>query len=202
VRIITLYGRSREWAVVLFGLMLLTAASWWIAEWFARSSGFWDATSRVPVTAVAPLLAATLIGSAMDSPDVDLDKASPVRWPLIRGGQVVAWTALAALTLGLVATTAPFTFGSAALVRNVIGYVGIACLATVLLGARLAWVPGIVIGLTLYFSAPDVPTQPDHWWAWSMQDGRRDGSWVVAGSLFLAGLTLYAGRDPKRGDLG
>lgn len=201
VRPTHLYGRSRGWAHVLVGLVVLAIVAWWAATWLVTFQGFWEPLSRVPVTASAPLLVATLISRALDSPDVDLDRALPVHWPTLRAGHVLAWTALSVVLLGLTATASPFTFGSAALARNVLGYVGLTCLAAVVLGARLAWLPGLVLGFALYLSAPRIPSSFDRWWAWPMQDGRWDGSWVVAVSLFLAGLTLYAHHGTKRAAL-
>lgn len=193
-----LYGRSRGWTTVLVSLALLTLTSWWLAAWLGTFQGFWYPEARAPVTAAAPLLASIVIGRALDSPDVDLDRSSPVHWPTLRGGHVLAWTAVCGVLLALTATTEPLTFGSVALVRNVLGYVGLTCLAAVALGAPLAWLPGLVLGFTLYLAAPRIPSSFDRWWAWPMQDGGWDGSWVVAGGLFLVGLALYALRGPRR----
>lgn len=192
-----LYGRSREWGSILGGLFVLASVAWWAAQWLLTFQG-WEPPSRVPVTAAAPLLAATLVSRALDSPDVDLDRTSPLPWPTVRAGHVLAWTAICVVLLGVTVTASPLTFGSSALVRNVLGYVGLTCLAAVALGARLAWLPGLVLGFTLYLAAPRTPSSFDRWWAWPMQDGGWDGSWVVAGGLFLAGLALYAHHGPKR----
>ncbi|MGI8949522.1 MAG: hypothetical protein ACR2FV_16420 [Ornithinimicrobium sp.] len=180
--IMGLYGRSRGWTTVLVGLALLTLTSWWLAAWLGAFQGFWYPEARVPVTASAPLLAATLLSRALVSPDVDLDRASPVHWPTLRAGHVLAWTAVCVVLLGLTATAAPLTFGSAALVRNALGYVGLTCLAAVVLGARLAWLPGLVVGFTLYLAAPRIPSSFDRWWAWPCRTeaGTDRGSWPAA----------------------
>ncbi len=198
MRIVNLYGRSRGWLPVVISLALVAVAGWWAAGWLGYRNGFWDPHSRIPVVAACPLIAAALVGSALGSRDLDLDTAAPVRWVVLRASQVLMWTWLAAAPLGLVLTTDPLVFGSSAIIRNVMGYIGLACAATVLIGARLAWAPGLVIAFALYFSAPDVPTRFDRWWAWSMQDGRFDGSWGVAIAFFVTGLALYSVHGPKR----
>lgn len=197
-RIVSLYGFCRNVPWTLIGLLLLSAASWAAAEWLATLGPVWDPRSRVPVMAAAPLLAATLIGGTLHSPDVDLDHATPTNFALVRLSHVVGSTALCVGLLALIALRAANTFGSAALVRNAVGYIGISCLATVFLGAAVAWLPGLIVGLTLYLTAPDVPIGIDAWWAWAMQDGHWDGSWVVAVTLCVAGLALYAYRGPRR----
>lgn len=200
-RIVSLYGRCRNVPWTLMGLLLLSAASWVAAEWLAALGPVWHPQSRVPVIAAAPLLAATLIGGTLHSPDVDLDHATPTNFALLRLGQVLSSTALCVGLLALIALRAANTFGSAALVRNAVGYIGISCLAAVFLGAAVAWLPGLIVGLTLYLTAPTVPAGIDSWWAWTMQDGRWDGSWVVAATLCVAGVAFYAYRGPRRTDV-
>lgn len=175
----------------------VVASAWWGAAWLAAQPQFDGARARVPVTAAAPLALAMILAGRLGSPDVALDRATPKPLWRVRLAATLAWTAASALGLAAGLRREPAAYGAGAVVRNTVGYAGLTCLAAVLLGAALAWLPGFLLGSVLYLAAPR-PVAPDSaWWAWPMAPGGWDGSWVTALALFGAGLWAYAARGPR-----
>lgn len=198
-----LFARSRGWAPATLGVALLTAVAAVSAAWLASRPFFQGPVARVPVTALTPVAAAALVGVCLGSWDVGLDRSTPHPWPIRRARQVVGWTAIACTALATAVAADPRVFGALAMLRNVIGYVGLACLGTVVLGAALSWLPGFLVASTLYLTAPRPPTGMDRLWAWPMTSGQPDLSWVAPVVLFAVGVTSYAVWGPgerTRGD--
>lgn len=179
------------------GVVALTVLAALSASWLASRSYFSGADARVPVIALAPVAASALIGVCLGSKDVELDRSTPHPWPARRTTEVLAWTVLTSAGLAATVAADPTVFGSMAMVRNVIGYIGLACLTTTVLGAALSWLPGFLISGTLYLAAPRPPTGLAKLWAWPMTPGEFDTSWITPLLLFLAGLTLYAHLGPR-----
>ncbi|MEI2774523.1 MAG: hypothetical protein V9G19_00835 [Tetrasphaera sp.] len=173
------------------------ALSWWAASWLASQPQFDGPRARVPVVAAAPLALAMLLAARLGSPDVALDRTSPRAWWRLRLAGVLSWAAVTAVGLGVGLRAEPAAYGAGAVVRNILGYAGLACLAAGVVGAGLAWAPGFVLGSVLYLAAPHPVPPAAAWWAWPMAPGGWDGSWVSATGLFVIGVGWYAARGPR-----
>lgn len=146
---------------------------------------------RVPVIAAAPLLAVLLCSAGLAGADPDLEQVTPTQWWRWRAAHVAGILVIAGALLAIGVIPAATTFGAAAMVRNVIGYVGLTTLSTVILGASLAWTAPLVYAATVYLAAPRHATGAALWWAWPMQPGGWDASWWCAILLFVTGTATY-----------
>lgn len=190
-----LHLRERRMGWVALGLPALTATAWWSAGWLSSRPYFGGADARVPVVAFASLLAAVLISLTLAGADIDLTRTASRLTARHRAvHSAVAATAVCAL-LALVATDTPQTFGSYALIRNSLGLIGMVLLATAVLPAALTWAPAFVYTLVIYLAAPSGQGHGAQWWAWIVQPGDPDPSWVVAIVLLATGVVLYTRGD-------
>jgi len=195
-----LHLRERRMGWVALSLPVLTGVAWWSASWLTTRSFFSGAVARVPVVAFAPLLAAILVSLTLAGADIDLTRTASrltTRHRALHGA--LAATAVAAL-LALVASDTPQTFGSYALIRNGLGLTGMVLLAATIVPAALAWAPALIYTFVIYLAAPSGEGRGAQWWAWVVQPGGLDPSWVVALILLATGLALYTGHGSARTD--
>lgn len=193
-----LHLRERRMGWVALGLLALTVTAGWSAGWLSTRPYLGGADARVPVVAFASLLAAVLISLTLAGADVDLTRTASrltARHRAVHGA--VAAAAVCAL-LALVATDTPQTFGSYALIRNSLGLIGMVLLAAAILPAALTWAPALVYTLVIYLAAPSGQGHGAQWWAWIVQPGGPDPSWVVSIALLATGVVLYARGGSRR----
>ncbi|WP_137993378.1 hypothetical protein [Streptomyces vilmorinianum] len=193
---LSLYARSRTLPGVLAALLGTAAAAAWAASWLQAQPGF-DHTARVPVVVLAPLLAASAVGTSLYAPSDELDRTAARPWPLRRSVHTLALTALAVALLALTVPGHPEEFGGPAIVRNTLGAVGVTAAAAAVIGARLSWLPITVYFGSVYLAAPGRPGGAASLWAWPVQPGPQAGAWVVALTAFAAGTALFAARGAR-----
>lgn len=191
-----LYSRARhlQWVVPL--LLLLAITSWRIALWLAHYVYFDGVNARAPVAIVAPLLAAVLISVTLSGADVDLERSTArlsIRWRTIHA---LAAAVIPGALLAITALDQPQIWGSYALVRNTIGLVGIVLIAATVLPSTLTWSPALVYVIVVYLAAPRTPEYGSSWWAWPMQPGTPDSSWICAAILVITGAVAYGRHGP------
>ncbi|MEJ5913134.1 hypothetical protein [Pseudokineococcus sp. 1T1Z-3] len=193
-----LYLRARHVGWVAMALLLLTAASWWATGWLSTRTYFGGAWARPPVVGLSPLLAAVLVSATLVGADTDLDRTAPRITAQWRAVHATTAALIPTVLLALVATDTPQTFGSYALMRNSLGLTGIVLLTATIIPTVLAWAPALTYVLVAYLAAPRTPTAAAQWWAWPIQPGGPDPSWIVATSLLAAGLAAYTRYGPAR----
>lgn len=159
-----------------------------------------DPGRRVPVVALAPMLAAAAIGVGLHQHAPELDRTAVCPWWPRRLTLVVALTALAAVTLALAVPGHAQEFGAVAIVRNLLGAVGISVAAAALIGARLSWLPAVVYLSSVYLAGGRSTGRAATVWAWPMQAGTQPGAWAAASLAFLGGTVLYALRGARSDD--
>ncbi|MEU9453872.1 hypothetical protein [Streptomyces sp. NPDC048277] len=189
-----LYARSRAFPATLAALAGTAVLAVWAAD---RLDSCLDPYRRVPVVALAPLLAAAVIGASLSSPSEELDRTALRPWWPRRLAHLAALTALAAALLPLAVLGHPEVFGPPAVIRNTLGCTGVTAAAAVLLGARLSWLP--VFG---YVSAVCLGSSGAHGsaatvWAWPVQPGAQPGAWTAALGAFAVGGALYVVRGAR-----
>ncbi|MGH3310875.1 MAG: hypothetical protein ACRDP3_09840 [Streptomyces sp.] len=192
-----LYARTRGmavWAVTLAGTALV---AWWCAEWLIDTSRFGGAAGRVPVVSMAPLLAAAAVVGSLHVHGREIEETAARRQWLWRAGQIVLGTAVSAAVLAATVLLDAAQFGAVAMARNVIGCVGLAALASVLLGARLSWLPLMLYATTVYLSAPRQAQGATIAWAWPTQPGPEPAAWAAAIALFLVGSAACSWLGPR-----
>lgn len=193
-----LHLRERRMGWVALSLPVLTGVAWWSASWLTTRSFFSGAVARVPVVAFAPLLAAILVSLTLAGADIDLTRTASrltTRHRALHGA--LAATAVAAL-LALVASDTPQTFGSYALIRNGLGLTGMVLLAATILPAALTWAPALIYTFVIFLAAPSGRGLGAQWWAWVVQPGGLDPSWLIALTLLATGIAFYTRRGAAR----
>ncbi|MEW2285626.1 hypothetical protein [Streptomyces sp. NPDC047841] len=189
-----LYARSRALPATLATLVGTAAFALWAA---GRLDAYLDPDRRVPIVALAPLLASAAIGASLYSASDELDRTAVRRWWPRRLGQLTALTALAALLVVPAVLGHADTFGPPAVVRNTLGCTGVTATAAVLLGARLSWLPAFAYVTAVYLGSSAARGRAATVWAWPMQPGAQPGAWAVALAAFALGAALYAARGAR-----
>ncbi|MDL2076558.1 hypothetical protein QNN03_08930 [Streptomyces sp. GXMU-J15] len=183
-----LYARSRA----LPQTVLALAATALLAVWAAHAlDSYLDPERRVPVVALAPLLAAAAIGASLYSASDELDRTAVRPWWHRRLAHLLCLTALAAALLPLAVLSSAQTFGPPAMVRNVLGCTGLTAGAAVLLGARLSWLPVFCYVSAMYMGISGVRGTALPAWAWLLEPGTGSGAWATAVLLFALGGGAY-----------
>ncbi|GGU74876.1 hypothetical protein GCM10010260_03480 [Streptomyces filipinensis] len=186
---LVLYARSRALPLTLAALAGTTAFAVWSA---GRLDSYLDPDRRVPVVALAPLLASAVIGTSLYTASAELDRTAVRPWWPRRLAQLALLTALAAALLPLAVLGHTETFGPPAMIRNTLGCTGFTALAAALLGARLSWLPAFAYVSAVYMGGHGAHGRAATVWAWPMQPGAERGAWVAAVTLFALGAALYA----------
>jgi hypothetical protein len=189
-----LYARSRALPATLAALAGTAGFAVWAA---GRLDSYVDPERRVPIVALAPLLAAAVIGTSLYSASDELDRTAVRPWWPRRLAQLAALTGLAAVLLPLAVLGHPETFGPPAVIRNTLGCTGVTAGAAVLLGARLSWLPAFAYVTAVYLGSSGARGRAVAVWAWPMQPGAQLGAWAAALAAFTVGAALYAVRGAR-----
>ena len=191
-----LHIRTRHLHRVTLALLLLSAVSGEAAQWLASRPSLDGPGARTPVALLAPLLAAMLVSVTLTGADVDLERSTARLRAGWRAMHACAAVLVPSVLLAATAIEQPQVWGSYALVRNSIGMVSAVLLSAVVLPATLTWAPTFTYVTVIYLAAPHAPTPGSTWWAWPMQAGTLDPSWVCAGILLIAGTVSYSMLGP------
>ncbi|MER6672963.1 hypothetical protein [Streptomyces sp. NPDC000983] len=189
-----LHARSRALPQTVAALLVTALLAVWAAH---ALDSYLDPERRVPVVALAPLIASAAIGTSLHSASAELDRTAVRPWWRRRAAHLLALTALAAALLPLAVLTSAQTFGPLAMIRNVLGCTGLTAAAAVVLGARLSWLPvfGYVSAVYLGVSGLTGNSLPP--WAWLLQPAAGGTALTTAAVLFVAGGALYTVRGAR-----
>ncbi|MCL7429452.1 hypothetical protein [Streptomyces sp. YS415] len=191
---LVLYARSRALPQALASLAAVTLLAVWAAH---ALDSYLDPDRRVPVVALAPLLAAAVIGTSLHTASAELDGTAVRPWWYRRALHLLALTALAAALLPLAVLTSAQTFGPPAMIRNVLGCTGLTAGAAVFLGARLSWLPVFGYVSAMYLGISAIPGGSLPAWAWLLEPTASGTAWTTAATLFMAGGTAYVARGAR-----
>ncbi|MEU4680922.1 hypothetical protein [Micromonospora sp. NPDC023737] len=190
-RLLTLHLRFRGAPMFVAGVGVITLLAWAAGTWLASRPYFDGPAARVPVVALAPLLAALLLGPTLAGADEDLERGTPLPWRVWRAGHLLVAVFVTAAALSLAGLRAPDTYGAHALVRNALGCIGLVAGGAVLLGAQLAWLPAFVYVCAIYAAAPRQTGTAVAAWAWPIQSSTTAASWLTAAMIFAVGAAGY-----------
>ncbi|MDX2679512.1 hypothetical protein PV333_24735 [Streptomyces sp. NY05-11A] len=183
-------------------MLALLAGTCALAVWAAHRTdhAYLDPGRATPVVTLAPLLAAALIGGSLYAPSEELDRTAVRPWWPRRLAHLLTLTALAGALLPLTLPGDGLALAPAAVLRNLLGCVGVTATAAVLVGSRLSWLPASCYVGVVYLTSSGVRGQAVTVWAWPVQPGRETGAWLAAGAAFALGTALYAVRGARPGD--
>lgn len=194
---IGLYARSRALPLAL----ALLAGACAFAGWAAHRA---DAADPDPgwsasVVALTPLLAATLIGASLHAPSDELDRTAVRPWWPRRLVHLLALSALPCTLLPLAVLRDGLgpAAAAAAVIRDLLGCVGVAAIAAVVVGARLSWLPAFCCVGAVLLASGRMRGRTVTVGVWPAQPGQEAGAWLAAGAVFVLGTALYAARGSR-----
>ncbi|MEU5630307.1 hypothetical protein ACH47C_01880 [Streptomyces rishiriensis] len=192
---IGLYARSRTLPLTL---ALLAGTCAFAAEAAHRTDDVQRAPGwSAPVVALAPLLAAALIGASLYAPSEELDRTAVRPWWPRRLVHLLALSVLACAPPALSVPGDGPAFVAAASLRTLLGCVGVTAAAAVLVGARLSWLPAFCCVGAVHLASGGVRGWAVTVWAWPTRPGQEAGAWLAAGAVFVLGTALHAALGPR-----
>lgn len=196
-RVLVLHARARRIPAISAGLGVLALATWALAAALADASGQIDPADRMSVAALVSLVAAVLVSTTLAGADDELELSTRTRWARLRTGTLVAVTVLASTLLALAGTWAPGQLGAHALVRGVVGEVGLIVLCAAVVGARAAWVPVLGLAIVALARGPVDQGVVSAMLTWQVQptDVRAAGATALA--LGIVGVVIHARRGSR-----
>jgi hypothetical protein len=187
-RLLGLYLRSRGVPYSLPGLLALLGLTAAAAE---------RPLTRTLALLLGAALAAILLAGGFHSPQPELETASPLRWPAWRAAHIATGLTVCAVPLAAVMAI-PDQAGAlpAAMVRNVLGFTGLALLAALAAGARLSWT--LPLGYALIsWRLPHTTSPAVRIWHWPELPSHNLLAWAAALTLAAAGAALLTIQGPK-----
>ncbi|MEU0056027.1 hypothetical protein [Streptomyces sp. NPDC006334] len=200
LRALLAYGRSRNVPrAALVALVVAVAATVYAGQQVPLPQLRHLTDYSVPLAAVVPVVHAVVLATTTFSPMADLEHtaAQPMRRHRVVHMTVVLLYATLLAVLPMVAGASAGV--TAAAVRNVAGYLGLAMIGARVFGSGLAWLPPLAMfGPTLLAGVRwDNAPEP---WAWSIHGPHSVPAAVTAAALCAVGLCLAATTTPRRAE--
>lgn len=193
MKLLALYMRSRGFPVAV---LVVAAVSLLAARTAAYLVGLpqFDGMARLPAAVAAALGAAVILATTLHSPTPELEATCPSPWRAWQGAHalVLLVTGVALLAPALPATT----YGMGVLLRDLVGLLGLALLAALVVGPRLAWTLPCAYSATVYLSAGAGDTGLRSVWAFQQQPAGSTAAWLTAVILGAAGLLAWTALGP------
>lgn len=189
-----LYVRGRG---VPLALLVVAAVSLLAARTAVYLVGLpqFDGMARLPVAVAAALGTAVTLAATLHSPTPELEATCPSPWRAWQGmhAAVVLLAGTALLAPALPATT----YGAGVLLRGFLGLLGLALLAALVVGPRLAWTLPCAYAATVYLAAGAGDAALRSVWAFQQQPAGNTAAWFTALILAAAGLLAWTAGGPQ-----
>ncbi|MDX3803876.1 hypothetical protein PV723_35100 [Streptomyces sp. AK04-3B] len=192
---VRLYARSRGLRLTLVSLAGTAAFALWTS--FTGDGAPPEPGWASPVVALLPSLAAVAIGASLHAPSDELDRTAVRAWWSRRLVHLLALTVVAGVLLLITVRGDGLGFGPAAVIRNLLGGVGLTAAGAALLGARLSWLPASCHVGVAFLAADSAHGRAVAAWAWPTPPGQSAAAWWAAGTAFVLGAGLYAVRGAR-----
>ncbi|WP_027346866.1 hypothetical protein [Hamadaea tsunoensis] len=159
----------------------------------------WNTYGALQLPLIVEAACAAAIAGTLASPFGEPERVAGSRLPFLRSTMVVGLTAAAACALAVATVGVPLSGGVAALVRNLVGFVGLGLLCAAAVGGGLAWtgpVTYLILGVYALYTQWHGPalTTP---WVWPGRPGHDPGAALCAGVVFAIGLAVYTWRGAR-----
>jgi hypothetical protein len=197
-RLVWLYLRSRRAPSALVAL-LACGFVLWVALKYHWWYGSGNASDELPSLLTA--CAAAIIGVTTHSPFGEPERATG-RWlPFLRPALILALcgAAIGFLALGAAVAYDPragvgLVHGVLPVVRNLLGFTGVALLFSLVIGGLLSWIGPLAYVLICQCAAIANYSEPITWAARPPTDR---GGWIAALVVFAASLAAFTVRGPR-----
>lgn len=186
-RFAILHVRARGVPLAVAGVAVLALLAWIAADWLLDAQGSSGPADRWPVAILAPLLGAVIVSAGLGAADEEMERTAAVHWRRIRTVHVAFATVVVGTALALTGLFEPSTFGAYEIARNTAACIGLIAVGTVMLGARLGWIPGLAYVLLVLGVA--TPTPGNAWWTWPVQEWSADmANWAATVAAIVGAL--------------
>lgn len=159
----------------------------------------WNTYGALQLPLIIEATCATALAATLASPFGEPERAAGTRLPLLRLAAAALLTVASAVVLAVGTLGVPLAGGLGALVRNLIGFAGLALLCAAIVGGALAWcgpVVYLIVGVYALYTQWHGPawTSP---WVWPARPGDDLGAALCAGLVFAAGLAAFTFRGAR-----
>jgi len=163
-----------------------------VAYWLARTNFFMPIVidgKAIPLNAlfIIPLASAVVVGTSMYSPFGEIEQV--VSRPLadFRFVHLIGLFAWSIATLAFSAVVWRQEYAELVVLRNLIGFTGLALLSVPFLGSRLSWVIPFIFGM-LALRIGMIEADIVAWWAWPYHPAQSSIAAVLALALLVVGI--------------
>ena len=190
MRLLVLYARSRGAPTAALVVTALCLAGAGAGQWLAARPTLDDATARLPVTVALAVAVAVVLSGTLFSPADEVERTAPRPWQRWRASHATTLAMIGAILAWPVLPVA--VHGQAALLRNTAGLLGLALMAAVVVGPRLAWVLplGYAAVAYLFEGLRDIPDRDAL--TFLLQPGASRSALAVGLLLLALGIGLWA----------
>ena len=191
-RLLILHLRARRAPAAGAGLAVIALFAWQAGDAMMDRPHFSSEQARIPVAALATLLAAGVLAQTLGGADEWLERSTPRptwRW---RAVHLSVLSLAGGLALGITGLRQPDQFGAYNLVRGLVGLLALTAIAAAAVGVQPSWIPVLAYAGTVYLAAPRHPGGPAAVWAWPMQPWSVPIAAITAALLSLLAITLHA----------
>jgi hypothetical protein len=188
MKLMHLFLRSRRVDVSMLCLLGVGI----LAYWLARVNFFFpvpldNKSIPFPALFIIPLASAVVLGASTFSPFGEAEQTASRPLPLFRFAHLLGLFVWGAMTLLLSASVWKEAHAEVILLRNLVGFAGLAFLSIPLLGSRLSWVVPFIFGL-LAFRLGVIGIDRMAWWAWPFHPAKNTLAAAIALVLLVLGL--------------
>jgi hypothetical protein len=197
-RLVWLYLRSRRAPSALVALLAVG-----LVLWAALKYHWWYGTGSAPdeLPDLLTACAAAIIGVTAHSPFGEPERATG-RWlPFLRPALIIALcgAAIGFLALGAAVAYDPragvgLVHGMLPVVRNLLGFTGVALLLALAIGGLLCWIGPLAYVLICQCAAIANYSEP---LTWASRPPADRGGWIAALVVFAVGLAAFTIRGPR-----
>jgi len=191
-RMLVLHARSRGAGGALICLVGTAVALAALEPWLVAQPRYGEMV-RLPLSFFGAMSAAIALSGTLYSPMHQMEASAPQPWRAWRATHGVLALTVAAAIMGPALPTA--AWGAHCLLRGLTGLFGLALIAAVILGPRLAWSLPCVYGAAAYLTGGVSSTGARAVWGFLTQPTTSMASDVTAASLFSLGLLAWSRRD-------
>lgn len=202
MRLLLLFLRTRQTGIAILtiaavGVFIVIAHGWL----FQPSELGRGDLALIPVALLFPLISASVIAIATDSPIGELELTMDRSLPRLRSTHLAILAGVGVPSALGVAAAWDHADAEFVVLRNLAGLIGIALLSAWLIGGRLSWIPPLVFAMLSVVMGRGSAGEAASW-AWTVLPGRDETALLTTTGLLIvgAGLLIWEGARTTTAD--